>query len=101
VEGSKSSQCQVTYGIPRGTVLGPVLFLIYINNIVASIKSEIRLFADDILIYKTITAPNDHNILQTDLDPLLQWASDWLVEFNIKYCNLQHVFLKVVSFIKC
>jgi len=53
-----------------------VLFLIYINDILASIKSEIRLFANDILIYKTITTPNDHNILQTDLDSLSQWASD-------------------------
>ena len=59
VEGSKSSQCEVTYDIPQDTVLGPVLFLIFINDIVAtcSIKSEIRLFADDILIYKTVITP--------------------------------------------
>ena len=82
MEGSKSSQCQVTSGISQRTVLGPVLFLM------TSIKSEIRLFANDILIYKTITTPNDHNILQTDLDSLLQWASDWLMEFNISKCKI-------------
>ena len=62
VEGSRSSTCQVTSGVPQGSVLGPVLFLIYINDIVTNIKSEIRLFADDILLFKTIATPNDHRI---------------------------------------
>ena len=70
VEGSRSSTCQVTSGVPQGSVLGPVLFLIYINDIVTNIKSEIRLFADDILLFKTIAMPNDHRILQNDLDSL-------------------------------
>jgi len=88
VEGSSSSICQVTSGVPQGSVLGPVLFLIYINDIVTNIKSEIRLFADDILLYKTIATANDHRILQTDLESLTQWAKNWLMEFNIPKCNI-------------
>ena len=65
-----------------------MLFLIYINDIVTNIKSEIRLFADDILLFKTIATPNDHRILQNDLDSLTQWASNWLMEFNIPKCNI-------------
>ena len=52
-----------------------MLFLIYINDIVTNIKSEIRLFADDILLDRTIATPNDHRIVQNDLDSLTQWAS--------------------------
>ena len=83
VEGSKSSVCQVTSGVPQGSVLGPVLLLIYINGIVYNIKSEISLFVDDILLYKTIATPNDHRVLQNDLNLLMQWANSWLMEFNI------------------
>ena len=85
VEGSKSSVCQITPGVPQGSVLGPVLFLIYINDIVTNIKSEIRLFADDILLYKTIATPNDHRVLQNDL---MQWVNSWLMEFNIPKCDI-------------
>ena len=88
VEGSKSSVCQITPGVPQGSVLGPVLFLIYINDIVTNIKSEIRLFADDILLYKTIATPNDHRVLQNDLNLLTQWANSWLMEFNIHKCSI-------------
>ena len=51
VDGAKSSICKITSGVPQGSVLGPVLFLVYINDITINIYSEIRLFADDILIY--------------------------------------------------
>ena len=85
MKGSKSSICEVTSGVPQRSVLGPVLFLIYIAM---NIKSEIRLFADDILLYKVIATPNDHHILQNDLNSLTKWASDWLMEFNIPKCNI-------------
>ena len=93
MEGSKSFICEVTSGVPQGSVLGPVLFLIYINDIAMNIKSEIRLFADDILLYKVIATPNDHHILQNDLNSLTKWASDWLMEFNIPKCNILQITL--------
>ena len=70
VDGAKSPVCKVTSGVPQGSVLGPTLFLIYINDIVLNVKSEMRLFADDILLYRTIKNPNDHEILQEDLNTL-------------------------------
>ena len=76
-------------------MLGPTLFLIYINDIVLSVKSEIRLFADDILMYKTIKNSNDHEILQEDLNTLTRWADTeadtWLMEFNIPKCNVLQI----------
>ena len=67
VEGSYSTPCKVTTGIPQGSVLAPTLFLIYINDLVTDIQSTVRLFADDCLIYRPILTPTDHQILQEDL----------------------------------
>ena len=73
VEGMNSSSCNVTLGVPQGSVLGPVLFLIYVNDIGLNIHSEIRLFADDILLYQPIRIPDDHLQLQEDLT---KWEND-------------------------
>ena len=91
VEGSKSSTCDVTSGVPQGSVLGPILFLIYINDIITTIQSEIRLFADDIFLYKTIKASDDHQILQNDLNLLTKWSTDWLMGFNISKCKILQI----------
>ena len=91
VEGSKSSTCDVTSGVPQGSVFGPVLFLIYINDIIINIQSEIRLFADNIFLYKTIKASDDHQILQKDLNSLTKWSIDWLMDFNISKCKILQI----------
>ena len=93
VNGSFSSLCTVTSGVPQGSVLGPALFLIYINDITAGIKSQIRLFADDCLIYRSIYSPIDHEILQCDLDTLSCWATRWKMLFNVSKCSVLQITL--------
>ena len=70
LNGVLSSRCNVTSGVPQGSVLGPTLFLVYINDIASIIQSKLHLFADDCIIYRTINSPTDHAVLQQDFDTL-------------------------------
>ena len=88
VEGEKSRQVPVGSGVPQGTVLGPLLFLCHINDLPERVKSHIRLFADDCLLYRAINSIKDHEQLQQDLKALQQWAIDWGMKFNEKKCYL-------------
>ena len=88
VNGVTSGSRNVTSGVPQGSVLGPLLFLIYINdmpNVV--LNSDLRLFADDSLVYRQITTPSDSQLLQADLDRLQTWATTWQMQFNVQKCE--------------
>ena len=76
----------VTSAVPQGSVLGPILFLLYINDINGNVQSSIRLFADDSIIYRKINSNIDHQILQTDLIQLEKWSDKWQMQFNISKC---------------
>ena len=78
----------VGLGVPQGTVLGPLLFLCHINDLPERVTSQIRLFADDCLLYRPINSPQDHQTLQQDLNNLQIWADDWGMKFNAKKCYL-------------
>ena len=93
VEGQHSTPCSVTSGVSQGSVLGPVLFLVYINDVSSNIHSELNLFADDILIilYKPIVSADDHDILQGDLNTLVKWAEMWQMNFNLSKCNILQI----------
>ena len=75
-------------GVPRGTVLGPLLFLLYINDITGNIQSNIWLFADDCTVYRTIRSQDDSCKLQNDISSLLKWAETWQMRFNSKKCHI-------------
>ena len=91
LDGETSTPRPVTSGVPQGTVLGPVLFLAYINDLHESItNSNVRLFADDCVLYRNITDRNDTNLLQQDLDALGRWEAKWLMEFNVDKCFVMH-----------
>ena len=74
VNGVKSDWAPVLSGVPQGTVLGPLLFSLYINDISSDIESEIRLFADDCVCYREIKDEKDTMKLQRDIDRLGSWA---------------------------
>ena len=91
VEGQKSDVGRVTSGVPQGSVLGPTLFLAYINDIGSDIKSTVRLFADDTALYRDIKSQSDAQILQDDLNTLEHWETTWQMSFNVEKCHLLSV----------
>ena len=85
-----SSSVDVLSGIPQGSVLGPLLFLLlYINDLPSSVSSNVKLYANDTLVFRIIHTPEDIAMLQRDLDILSKWAKKWLMSFNLfKYMHL-------------
>lgn len=78
----------VTSGIPQGSVLGPLLFVIYINDLpeVVSENSYVYLFADDAKVFREIKTHQDHIILQEDINKLMVWSNKWLLKFHPDKC---------------
>ena len=76
IGGEQSACLPVVSGVPRGSVLGPLLFIIYVNEITSSISpySRISMFADDISLYRSINAPIDNVQFQDDISAIVQWV---------------------------
>ena len=91
VEGEHSGWTEVCSGIPQGSVLGPILFLIFINDLPNAVKSSTKLFADDTKLYRGVSDSHDRSLLQGDIDALEEWAEKWQLPFNQDKCKLMHL----------
>ena len=91
LEGKHSRKIVVRSGVPQGTVLGPLCFLLYINDIGNGICSTLRLFADDTLLYGLVHNNQDAIKLQEDLDNLTAWAQTWQMNFHPSKCYVLRI----------
>ena len=91
VENDFSSWKSVISGIPQGSVLGPILFVIFINDMPDVVSSTCQLFADDAKLFRGIRSNEDIEILQADIDNLIEWSTRWQLPFNINKCKSLHI----------
>ena len=96
IDGHFSIGAKIISGVPQGSVLGPLLFLIYINDLPNCVQNSVcRLFADDCILYQRIRSCQDSDKLQADLDQLQKWKSIWLMEFHTSKCQVISITNKV------
>ena len=90
LDRSTSSDSEVLSCVPQGTNLGPLMFLLYFNDIgnTVSPQTSIKLFAGDCLLYRTINSASDEEQLQQDLNTMVEWSNTWLMRFNAAKCHL-------------
>ena len=87
VDGEASAWVPVESGVPQGTVLGPQLFLAFINNLPKAVSSRVRLFADDCVLYRKVETNADCHALQEDLRSLEEWERHRCMSFNAAKCS--------------
>ena len=74
-------------GVPQGSVLGPLLFVIHINDIDDSVNGKIQKFADDTKVFNTVGSEMEVDSLRCDLCNLVQWSKEWQMLFNVEKCK--------------
>ncbi len=90
VDGEVSSWKSVLSGVPQGSVLGPILFLIYINDLEEGVTSSILKFADDTKLFRKTKEIGDKQNLQNDIDKFVKWSEKWQMLFNFGKCKCLH-----------
>ncbi len=88
INGTASDWAPVTSGVPQGSVLGPALFIIYINDVDVGLNDFISKFADDTKIGNSIITDHDRMSLQDDLRKISEWSQRWEMPFNVNKCHI-------------
>ena len=91
LQGCSSDWSDVVSGVPQGSVLGPLLFLLYVNDLPDVVSGHISMFADDTKLYSTISTPHDSTALQADLEALVGWTGTWQLPLNTSKCKVLHM----------
>lgn len=91
-----SSWKNVLSGVPQGSILGPLLFLIYVNDMPDGVKTTAKMFADDTKVYNDIKIVNDCELLQEDLNSLSHWSKKWLLCFNETKCVVLKIKMSIL-----
>ena len=82
---------KIISGVPQGSVLGPILFLIFINDLPDEIKTPLLMFADDTKLFRKIESLYDNTTLQEDISKLENWCQRWNMKFNNDKCKIMHI----------
>ena len=85
-----SEWVEVTSSVPQGSVLGPLLFTIFINDLPENVKNICKLYADDCKLIGVVRNEDDLEQIQIDIDKLQQWAKTWQMSFNYEKCKVMH-----------
>jgi len=91
LNGSKSNWADVMSGVPQGSVLGPLLFVVFINDIDDNIVNKILKFADDTKLLGTVSTRAEVDVLRNDLHQLFSWSEEWQMLFNVAKCGVVHI----------
>ena len=91
VNGEESKWADVLSGVPQGSVLGPVLFICYINDLPEEVNTTVKLFADDTKLYTKVSEEEGVQDLQDDINSLDRWAREWQLSFNSSKCKVMHI----------
>ena len=88
INGYSSGWSQVLSGVPQDSILGPLLFILYINDLPSAVLSPMKIFADDVAMYCPIRSTADCDAFQRDLDLIASWCSKWQMRLNVSKCDL-------------
>ena len=91
LEGAKSEEIKVSSGVPQGSVPGPILFTIFINDLPRVVDSQVQLFAEDCITYRPVSKSEDAEYLQADINSLINWAEEWSMVFHPDKCQVIRV----------